>query len=408
MIIAALDTTLLIIATFASLIAIGCALRLSYRLGQVKNEAANTREESKQYREHVARQRVHLLDAIAECVIMVDSRQRVVLANKNARALFRAPELEGRDLLSVVLDRQLADVLEAGLGSNEESRSSIVLSGNATRQLLPDHTNGETAWEIDIAPLSGYEQDITHRVLIRNVTSAHIAEQVRKDFVANASHELRTPLAIIRGYLETFLEPDGLDDIAMARRQLEIMNRHSDRIGRIVEDMLVISRLESGAASAISESDFSLADCLSDIAERLEPVVRAASAKLIIKVDPPDVQLHADPFYIAQVLFNLIENAIKQNAERRVTVDVLAVQDDEGDTVITVTDDGSGIPSADLPFIFRRFYRVQKDHSQNKIKGTGLGLSIVKRAIEAHNGTVEVTSKPGVATTFTVTLPSTK
>lgn len=398
------DDPVTITALLGCCIAIGCALRMSYRLGQTKQEMHTAHAQSAQYREDVARQRVNLLDAIADSVLLVQQNGRVVLANRRSKQLFRTPDLEGRDLSTVVLDPQMAEVIGAGLADDSPTRRAVKLSGNATRELVPDHANGETAWEIDISPLVGYENDVSHRILIRDVTRSHQAEQVRKDFVANASHELRTPLAIIRGYLENLLEPDGMDEPNVARHQLEVMDKHSDRISRIVEDMLLISRLESGAVTAISPSEFSLAECFADISERVESLVRSASAKFTTHVDPADATLVADPFYITQVLFNLVENAIKQNPDREVAVR-LAAKREPDQMRITVFDNGSGIPSADLQHIFRRFYRVQKDHSQNKIKGTGLGLSIVKRAVEAHDGQVSVTSRPGVDTTFTILLP---
>jgi signal transduction histidine kinase len=117
-----------------------------------------------------------------------------------------------------------------------------------------------------------------------------------------------------------------------------------------------------------------------------------------------DTSMAGDRFYWTQVLFNLVENALKQNPRPRLTVTV-GCSRDEHSTRIWVADDGVGIPSADLPHIFRRFYRVEKHHSQEEIKGTGLGLSIVKRAIEAHGGTIEVTSIPGQDTRFTMTVP---
>jgi signal transduction histidine kinase len=117
-----------------------------------------------------------------------------------------------------------------------------------------------------------------------------------------------------------------------------------------------------------------------------------------------DVTLEGDRFYWTQVLFNLVENALKQNPYKDLKVEV-GSSESGGNILIWVKDNGIGIPSADLPHIFRRFYRVEKHHSQLEVKGTGLGLSIVKRAIEAHHGTISVTSIPGVETKFLMTIP---
>ena len=236
------------------------------------------------------------------------------------------------------------------------------------------------------------------------MTAEHQIEQVRKDFVANASHELRTPLAIINGYLENLLDDDMLDEPELARRFLTIMRKHADRISRIVEDMLVISRLESGEANALKVEPFKFRSCIKDILERLESVIRNQQAEMVVTMPDPDLIMQGDRFYWTQVLFNLVENALKQNPHSGLRVEIgceLA-----GEQIrIWVTDNGLGIPSADLPHIFRRFFRVEKHHSQQEIKGTGLGLSIVKRAIEAHGGTISVTSVPGSETKFLIMVP---
>ena len=236
------------------------------------------------------------------------------------------------------------------------------------------------------------------------MTAEHQLEQVRKDFVSNASHELRTPLAIINGYLENLLDDHLIDDPAMARRFLTIMRKHTDRISHIVEDMLVISRLESGEANTLKIEPFRFGSCVKDVLERLEHVIRNQNADMIVTIPNPDLVMQGDRFYWTQVLFNLVENALKQNPCGGLRVEIGCEQAGE-DIHIWVADNGVGIPDADLPHIFRRFFRVEKHHSQHEIKGTGLGLSIVKRAIEAHGGVIGVTSKPGCETKFLITLP---
>jgi signal transduction histidine kinase len=266
-------------------------------------------------------------------------------------------------------------------------------------------TRGTNAWMIDAARMPNPEgTPAMTRVIIRDMTTEHQTEQIRKDFVANASHELRTPMAIISGYLENLLDDHMLEDPEMARRFLSVMRKHSDRISRIVEDMLVISRLESGEANSLKIEPFLFRACVNDILERLESVIR--SQKTTITIIPPDesITLHGDRFYWTQVLFNLVENALKQNPYPGLHIKI-GCEQTETCHHVWVADNGIGIPSADLPHIFRRFYRVEKHHSQREIKGTGLGLSIVKRAIEAHGGTIGVTSVPGRETKFLITLP---
>ena len=236
------------------------------------------------------------------------------------------------------------------------------------------------------------------------MTAEHQLEQVRKDFVANASHELRTPLAIINGYLENLLDDRMIEEPEMARRFLKIMRKHTDRISHIVEDMLVISRLESGEINTLKIEPFRFCSCVKDVLERLDSVIRNQNANMIVAIPNPDLLMQGDRFYWTQVLFNLVENALKQKPRDALRVEIGCRQAGE-EIHLWVSDNGVGIPRADLPHIFRRFFRVEKHHSQEEIKGTGLGLSIVKRAVEAHGGVISVTSVPDRETKFLITLP---
>lgn len=259
-------------------------------------------------------------------------------------------------------------------------------------------------WHVLINPVSVRTDHVEIQLLMRDITVSSAADQVRQDFVANASHELRTPLSIISGYLENLTDEGGLDHKPMAEKMLATMSRHVGRINRLVEDMLVISKLESDDSVPLKIEGFSLADCVADIVERLDLAIK--KQKATVETDVAGITLHGDVFYWAQLLFNLVDNALKQNATSPLQIKIMARQNREGGTTITVSDNGIGIPRDDLPFIFKRFYRVEKHHSQNQVKGTGLGLSIVKRAVEAHGGTITATSTPGVETAFIITLPA--
>jgi signal transduction histidine kinase len=240
--------------------------------------------------------------------------------------------------------------------------------------------------------------------MMKDITAELETEQIRRDFVANASHELRTPLSIINGYLETMDEPDTDLGQAIFRRAIRTMRKHGERIARIIEDMLMISKLES-AADLLNFEPFDLRDSVEEMIRQLAPIIESKHARVSVQANPAqDWSFVGDRFYWDQIFFNLIENALKQNGEPglRVTISFTL---EEGRYLVRVIDDGIGIPAADLPLIFKRFYRVEKHHAQNQVKGTGLGLSIVKRAVEAHHGRIEVESQPGVRTTFTITVP---
>jgi two-component system phosphate regulon sensor histidine kinase PhoR len=400
-----MTTEISIIATTSALVALAV---LTYRHRGSRKQSEAEVNAWKQRLEHDLKQardeRNLLLDALGDAFLLVDQDANIRFANEAARALFGRRELLGRPVREAFLDPRLADALLRCLATGEPVQSRLVLP----QQTSPRgdlETRGVNAWIIDAAQLSNPTGGApTTRVIIRDVTAEHQIEQVRKDFVANASHELRTPLAIINGYLENLLDDDMIEEPEMARRFLTIMRKHADRISRIVEDMLVISRLESGEANALKVEPFKFRSCIKDILERLESVIRNQHAEMTVTMPNPDLVMQGDRFYWTQVLFNLVENALKQNPYSGLKVEIGCEQ--AGDNIrIWVSDNGVGIPSADLPHIFRRFFRVEKHHSQQEIKGTGLGLSIVKRAIEAHGGTISVTSVPGSETKFLITVP---
>lgn len=349
-------------------------------------------------------ERNHLLDALGDAFLIVDADANIRFANAMARDLFSGRELVGRQVREAFLDPRLAEALLKCLETGEPVQQRVVLP-QQTSPLGDLETRGMNAWMIDAAKLSDAADHESHtRVVIRDVTAEYQLDQIRKDFVANASHELRTPLAIITGYLENLLDGEMLEDPEMAKRFLTIMKKHAERISRIVEDMLVISKLESGEASAIKIEPFKVHSCIKDVLERLESVIQNQKAIVSVNLQQDNLLMHGDRFYWTQVLFNLIENALKQNPYKDLKIEVGA-EETEKSVRIWVSDNGVGIPSADLPHIFRRFYRVEKHHSQMEIKGTGLGLSIVKRAVEAHQGTITVSSIPGRETKFLMTIP---
>jgi signal transduction histidine kinase len=238
-------------------------------------------------------------------------------------------------------------------------------------------------------------------MMIHDVSVEVMTEQIRKDFVANASHELRTPLTLINGYIET-LQSGVVTDQAGLRRCLDIMEKHGKRLVRIIEDMLTISRLESPTA-ALKRDPFPVRACVQDVLDHLAPLVESRRAAITLHFPADGGILNGDRFYWDQVFMNLIENALKENTRPGLKLTVSGEWQPSG-CVLRVTDNGVGIPSHDVPFVFKRFYRGQKHHG-GAIKGTGLGLSIVRRAVEAHGGSIDLQSTPGVETTFTMRVP---
>jgi two-component system phosphate regulon sensor histidine kinase PhoR len=225
-------------------------------------------------------------------------------------------------------------------------------------------------------------------------------ESTRQEFVANVSHELRTPLSLIKGFVETLLD-GAKDDPDLATRFLRTIEKHTDRLTYLIEDLLTISRLESGQI-VMNLHQVDLREEVDHVIEDLQ--ARAASKKVtLINSLPAELPARADTDRLQQVLFNLVENAIKYGrSDGNVTVGGQV----NGSNIVElwVTDDGPGIPTESRERIFERFYRVDRARSRDT-GGTGLGLAIVKHIVQAHGGEVWVKSELGQGATFFFTLP---
>jgi two-component system, OmpR family, phosphate regulon sensor histidine kinase PhoR len=220
--------------------------------------------------------------------------------------------------------------------------------------------------------------------------------------VANASHELRTPLSIIIGYIETLV--DGHLTMAVEDRDkfLHTIQRHSERLKSIIDDLLVLSRLES-ATPGIKFTPVDLARFFNQLADdyRLRP--NAAGHQIVVKITDSLGQISADSEKLTQVFSNLLDNALKYTP-KGARLEIGATALDGNEVECFVRDNGPGIPSADLPQIFERFYRVEKGRSR-ETGGTGLGLSIVKHIIQMHGGKVWAESQEGQGLTIRIRLP---
>jgi two-component system phosphate regulon sensor histidine kinase PhoR len=223
---------------------------------------------------------------------------------------------------------------------------------------------------------------------------------MRRDFVANVSHELRTPLSIFRGYLETLLD-DPQQPPGELLRILEVMERHSDRLNALVEDILSLARLESPGIE-LSLSAIDLPEFLHGIMRDWEKRLAAKKLKSHLNFPGTLPRLRADETRLQELIYNLLDNAVKYSKPGG-TVFLRAESEPDG-VRLSVADQGAGISPDDLPRIFERFYRADKSRSSEQ-SGTGLGLSIVKHIAQLHGGTVEAQSELGTGTTISVMLP---
>lgn len=335
-----------------------------------------------------------LLNEIRQGVAIVDDHMRIKFVNRTLAHLFHKSSIHrGKTLIEELQDHQVTSIVQAALKDQRRTVREVEMSGGI-------NVRGPRHFLIEAAPLPA-KAERGAWLMIHDITEQVMADQVRKDFVANASHELRTPLTLINGYIET-LKSGVLKDEAALQRCFDVMDKHGKRIVRIIEDLLTISRLENGH-SALNVEPFTLRACVQDALDHLAPMLEGRDTRIDLDFPPDGGHMQGDRFYWDQVFTNLVENAVKENPNPGLVIKVSGHWYPDH-CLLRVTDNGIGIAAHDLPFVFKRFYRGHKHHSP-QIKGTGLGLSIVRRAIEAHGGTIDLTSTPGIETTFTMRLP---
>lgn len=258
--------------------------------------------------------------------------------------------------------------------------------------------------EVNAVPLvlAGNDPGVGVVLVLYDVTDLRRLEVVRTEFVANVSHELRTPLTAIQGYLETLLG-GALEEREHARRFLDIAYRHTERLGRLLNDLTDLSNIELNKVK-LALGPVALDEVIDSVVAIIQPRADARHVTLAAEVARDLPPAHADHDRLEQILINLVDNAVKYTPEGgRVTVRASAAVSG-GVLVVDVADTGHGIPPADLPRITERFYRVDKARSR-ELGGTGLGLAIVKHLVIAHGGELTIDSGLGQGTTVRFTLP---
>ena len=335
-----------------------------------------------------------ILDGMVEGVIAVDGQDQILLMNERARAVFGVDQGRGlgRPLLEVIRNTDLHAVLRA-------SRRAVEGVAAPQEFSVPGST-GDRTIQISAVPLSLGLEGRSIVMVLHDVTELRRLEQVRTEFVANVSHELRTPLTAIQGYLETLLG-GALDEPENAHRFLEIVVRHTERLGRLLNDLTDLSNIELGKVS-LRLQPLALAPVVDSVLGIIRP--RAESAGVVLEHALADAlpAVLADDDRLEQILINLVDNAVKYSrAGERVIV--RAEMPDPATVEVSVADSGVGIPASDLPRITERFYRVDRARSR-ALGGTGLGLAIVKHLVLAHGGELRITSELGRGTTVRFTL----
>ncbi len=334
-----------------------------------------------------------ILSSMVEAVMVLDSGMRVRTVNRAARRLFRLPATvpESRSVLEVVRNTELQALAEEVLRSGEAIERSIVLFDEAVLHLQVHGTL--------IASEPGGSSGVL--LVMNDITRLKQLENIRKDFVANVSHELRTPITSIKGFVETLRE-GALGDTERALHFLGIIEKHTNRLNAIIEDLLSLSRLEQNELNSFQLSDSSISAIIADAVQVCTSQAEAKGIDIRIDIDSDADRAEVNPLLLEQAVINLVDNAVKYS-EPGAGVDI-ALKAGGEDVLLSVRDEGSGIPAVELPRIFERFYRVDKARSRS-MGGTGLGLAIVKHIVLAHRGEILVESEPGAGSTFTIRLP---
>jgi two-component system, OmpR family, phosphate regulon sensor histidine kinase PhoR len=338
-----------------------------------------------------------VFSSMVESVIAIDLEERIISINRAAALLLgiNQQEVQGRYVQEVVRNLDLQKQINKVMSSKESVEDEIILQDQKGEKLLQTRI---------VTLFDGKSRSVGVLVVMNDVTNLRRLETIRRDFVANVSHELRTPITSIHGYVETLLD-GALDNREDAIKFLQIVLRQSDRLNKIIDDLLALSSIERESR----EGEIALQD------GALYPVLVAAVQTCLVEAEKVAVQIVLDcpenlcvamnDTLLEQAVVNLLVNAIKYS-HRGGTVTLKAEtvgNPDAGKVAISVLDTGCGIAKEHLPRLFERFYRSDRARSR-AVGGTGLGLAIVKHIVQAHDGKIEVQSQEGVGSKFRLTL----
>jgi two-component system phosphate regulon sensor histidine kinase PhoR len=327
------------------------------------------------------------LNSSIDAVAALDSEGRIVFANTAFEEAFgRAlDEVAGKPFVWVLADQDVLDAIRASRDQGLRKFGVVERPGRRYLQVVTSPIAGGGEWAV--------------LVVFHDITDVQRTEQMRRDFVANVSHELRTPLAALKSVVETLAE-GALHDESVALEFLRRADSEVDRLVQMVEELLELSRIESGAQPpALQDTD--VAALLNDAADRLRPQAERAQISLQVDLGAELGEARIDRARIERAVLNLLHNAIKFTPPGGSVT--LAAERKDGAIRVSVSDTGTGIDAADLPRIFERFYKADQSRAGG---GTGLGLALVKHTVEAHGGSVAVRSEPSQGSEFSFTLPT--
>lgn len=376
-------------------------IRSSDEIGDLSHTFNHMAEEVEMLIKDLSHEKDHLssvLRSMADAVITFDAAGKVILTNPEGQRLMEQwSTLEWSDPSGTFVTygevpAPLYDLYRKVVREGHDQSAKInVMSG---------------VWSVVMAPLKSNNHVRGAVAVMRNVTEEYKLEKLRRDFVANVSHEIRTPLSMLQGYSEALM-----DDIAASpeeRQELvQVIHDESLRMSRLVKDLLDLARMEAGHLQ-MNMGQVDVRALITRVHRKFQVYAKERGIRLRYECpEQPLLLQQADEDRLEQVLTNLLDNALRHTSEDEgifILADVVQI-DDRPFLQLVIKDEGQGIPSEDLPFIFERFYKADKARTRGSSSGTGLGLAIVKSIIESHRGTIRVESQLGEGTAFAVLLP---
>ncbi|MEA3209371.1 MAG: two-component system, OmpR family, phosphate regulon sensor histidine kinase PhoR [Chthoniobacter sp.] len=332
-----------------------------------------------------------VLASMEEGLMVVDAQHVLRRVNPSFLKLFELKnDPRGQTVLRTLRETQIEEMVSAALKTGEPQTRDISMNGNKQQRHVAVHA----------VPMRDDEGQPGVVAIFRDMSRLKALEDVRREFVANVSHELRTPLSVFHGYVENLL-----DQPTMPRKEqaevFHILRKHSLRLNALLEDLLNLARLET-RHEKLAPEPLALAAFVGNVVDDWKGRAEAKKVTLTLEAAPELPPLEADPRRLEQVVTNLLENAIKYTEEGgQIRITAVAIGEE---IELRVADTGIGIPPADLPHIFERFYRADKSRTREH-GGTGLGLSIVKHIVQIHGGSVKAESTYGKGTVISLRLP---
>jgi two-component system phosphate regulon sensor histidine kinase PhoR len=363
--------------------------RHAWRIGATLEEVLKRQQQLDQQLSQGDAETNSIFGALTDAVVVLNQEQRVQFCNRAFEQLF--PEravVSGTPLLEVIRDVDAVEVIRDALADRQAREAEI--------------TRNEKTFQLVAVPIIDEREQLGGAVIIfHDITKLKQTDQIRRDFVANVSHELRTPLSIFRGNLETLLEEEDLSP-EESRHIFTTMKRHSDRLNRLVEDLLALARLEA-KETKLQIAPIDLGAFFHHVANDWTKRFAQKNLSIEMQLQKNLPSFAADEFRLEQIMHNLLDNAVNYSPPGgRIR---MSAEGRDQHIVFSVSDEGAGIPPQDLPRIFERFYRADKARSR-ELGSTGLGLSIVKHIVQLHRGDVSAESAPGKGTTIHVSLPT--